>query len=601
MRKSVDATPSRMFGGWLAATALMFVLGAAVCPAATDYTCPMSPTTTISQPSWGGNEAYQGILNWNNYFYSGQTSTQNSSLALYSGEAGYNQSNGNGYNFGVIFDWSTDNSGFQTTYSGQSGGGSPNNNPYWGTFYVEGEDLETAVNAYWWAKAHNGDKAKYLAEVNNIAQGIIDEMWPVSNFYSNHTPWQSGYSGDALKWYGTGYTDTNYQSSERAHDGGGGDWFNDDLMWLAIAFEGAFDVTKDAGTPVLGWRYVTQNMVDYVYANAQAKVSTDGTEVGLMQTFCNANNTKDGGCVYDPVHHLYTGSSWYPNMGAVPNFSFVIAARMLANDLTEQFPNGTYNTEAANVWKYAMNNIIDFDPTGGNPFVNACNSTMSQYASAFGSLSTTQSCAELIGANTAYIIENGTQSNLGYNGEGGYWSGITAPGPSSGWDTVMNYGVAIKAAILMGYYHGNPNGYPDVAQEVANYLMYGISNSNWPYSGTVTYGTSGIPYNILPYYGSSGGSNNNSEQAGIALRDVAFGLSSNVGELSVSVLDGLTLNWAQVNVQAAWNNKNNNNVTFNNWCQSPQAITPASSSGATFYSADDSAAAAGMMTVPGTY
>lgn len=162
----------------------------------------------------GGNEAYQGILNWNNYFYSGQTSTQSSSLALYNGESGYNQSNGNGYNFGVIFDWGTDNSGYQTTYSGQSGG-SPNSDPYWGTFWVEAEALENAVDAYWWAKANNGNKGKYLAEVNNIAQGFIDEQWPLSNFYSHHAPWLNGYLGDTLQWYGTGYQDITHATTEK--------------------------------------------------------------------------------------------------------------------------------------------------------------------------------------------------------------------------------------------------------------------------------------------------------------------------------------------------------------------------------------------------
>lgn len=73
---------------------------------------------------------------------------------------------------------------------------------------------------------------------------------------------------------------------------GPGDWFNDDLMWVAIAFARAYQIT---GTK--GWLEAAENQVDYVWANAQAQTEADGKVVGLLQTFCNKNGGKDAATI----------------------------------------------------------------------------------------------------------------------------------------------------------------------------------------------------------------------------------------------------------------------------------------------------------------
>jgi hypothetical protein len=248
------------------------------------------------------------------------------------------------------------------------------------------------------------------------------------------------------------------------------------------------------------------------------------------------------------------------------------------------------------VWAWAKNNLID--TTSAN--ATTCSQFMANEAAnnaTFNSLSSSQTCAQVhTSNNTGIITVNGIQSNVGYNGMAhngvGYWQWITPPG-DFGLDLIMNYGIAIKAALLMK--DQDPTA-AQIAQQIANYLMYGISNRYWPYSGQVTYGTSGIPYNILPFYGSSivinGVShNNNPGQIAIALRHVAYGINQ-------GSLDGLTKSWAQVNVQAALNIRDEANNMWNNWCQSPLAITKGQGANTTYFSWDDGGGVVGLLTVP---
>lgn len=555
MRKTVHVFSICASGAMVASAALVFALAATGC---------VARAQNQPAPSWTGGDAYQAILNYNNYFYSGQTSTADSSLTLYSGESGYNDSTGNGQNFGVIYN--TDPN--------------PTKQPYWSTFWYEAEEMEVAEDAYWWAVTNSGSTGKYLTEVNNLAQGFVDEQYPLSNFCNKTPPWSGG---NAYCWHGSGYTDIEYEYPINEGNGNGGDWFNDDLMWASRAFVRAYDVTNNNGTPVSDWLTAAENQVSYVWSNARAQFSADGTQVGLLQSFCNTNKPGDGPTSGETCLQQYglSQTTWAPNLDAEVNFPFVIAAKMIANDLTAEGDTGdaaTYNNEAAKVYAWAVNNLITTTTTAAQ----TCTTAMTNLAnsnSTFASLSTSQTCAEVYDANNSGVItEDGSQQTVGFNGESGYWSWIPASSTSS-WDFSMNYGNAIQAAILMGD--------TTTAQQVANYLMYGLDNNdpNHDYAGTYTYG--GISYNILPNYGSEGGNYDGSN--GIALRGVSYALYR-------SDLDQLTLNWAQANLQAAWNNANSNNVMWNDW--TPGDTTGGSTDPSYVYNSwDCSDAVVGMLNV----
>jgi len=203
----------------------------------------------------------------------------------------------------------------------------------------------------------------------------------------------------------------------------------------------------------------------------------------------------------------------------------------------------------------------------------------------------TVTCAEIFDDNNAGP----------FNGENGYWSKYEKSATPSDWDFTMNYGNAIQAAVRMGD--------KQKAQNIANYLMYGLSNPRHPYAG-VYHWDAKTGYNILPYYGPERAvvtngvttlvhadydeGSNYAGSNGIALRGVAYGLSR-------GALDQATLQWAQANVQAAWNNKNEDYVVWDDW-------TPSHVTGKYKYfprqpdyvydSWDCSDAVAGLLTVP---
>jgi hypothetical protein len=592
MRKTVRVFTTCASGAMAAFAALVFALASPAWQA--------QAQTQYSAPSWTGGDAYQAILNWNNYFYSGQYSTASSSLDLYPGEASYNNTTGNGENFGIIYD--NDPPAAPSSY--------PPSSPslaYWETFWTEAEAIEVVEDAYWWAADTKGSPSKYLTEVNNLAEGFIDLQYPTTNFCKNNTPWTSGDSANAYCWHGANYASMWYDSPEGSGKGNGGDWFNDDLMWASMAFARAWRITynADPSAPVSGWLTAAQNQVDYVWANAQAQTNaangaTNGTEVGLLQAFCNTNKASDGGpdgdvpgetCVQSYGTN-YTG--WRPNLDAEVNFSFVNAAMMVGDDLTltgDATDAQTYYNEAAAVYAWAKENLIS------TAFSDAqtCTSTMTSLYNSnttFQGLSTNQTCAEVYDSNSIGTI--GGQS-VGFNGEDGYWNWLSSTPPSQGTgDYSMNYGNAIQAAIRMGD--------TTTAQEIANYLMYGLDQNGEThgYVGNYEYSNTDIPYYVLPNYGQGG---NYSGSNGIALRGIAYGLfqydansSLTQNMSSHAYLDKLALNWAQANMQAAWDNKaNDEDVMWNDW--TPGDTTPNLGGSYNYSSWDCGDAAVGMLTI----
>jgi hypothetical protein len=444
----------------------------------------------------------------------------------------------------------------------------------WHTFWQEAEKIELAEDAYYRAAEKNEPalKTRYKDQVNHLCQGFIDKMYPLSNF---------GKHGDPYDWHGTGYKDTDYSSQRnpRATSSGPGDWFNDDLMWAAIAFARAYQITGEQG-----WRTAAENQVDYVWANAQAQTNAPdggigGTVVGLMQAFCNKNGGKDGDCEPSSTSSP-AAPRWAPNLDAEVNFTFVIAADLLANNTTVKSTHYRQARDAVYAW--AMANLY----TESSEQAQACTKSS-------GTI-----CAEIYDNNNSHT----------FNGEHGHWSKYKVPSepcttPSSNpscWDFSMNYGNAIEAAVRMGDH--------EKAQHIANYLMWGMSNPRHPYAG-VYHWDANTNYNILPYYGPEedvviGGAHtkvpsdydegsNYAGSNGIALRGVAYGLSRHA-------LDRTTLQWARANVQAAWNNKNADKVMWDDWA--PGQVTGSykysKKRDYVYDSWDCSDGVAGLLTVP---
>lgn len=499
----------------------------------------LSASRTISAqiPTWTANnasQAYSGYLSPSYFFYTNTYS--------------WSDPTGNGTLYSIIVDKKGDQA--------------------WHTFWQEAEKIELAEDAFYWAENNTHlIPSGYSDQVNQLSQGFIDQMFPVTNFGAG-APLDGG---DPYNWHGTDFKDTNYSAEHNpnATSSGPGDWFNDDLMWASIAFARAYQIT---GTP--GWLTAAENQVDYVWANAQAQTNSDGTVVGLLQSFCNKNDGKDGDC--DPQNTM--NSPWAPNLDAEVNFTFVIAADLLANDTTTR--STRYQNERNAVYAWAMANL--YSETSPKAMDCTRNSGVT--------------CAEIYDSNST-----GT-----FNGEDGYWSQYQTSANPSATDFSMNYGNAIQAAVRMGDYQK--------AQHIANYLMFGLSNPRHPYVGTYQWDAT-HSYNILPYYGpeqsavmngvvtlSPGDYDEGTNYAGsngIALRGVAYGLFR--GALDINDPNQTTRKWAQANVQAAWNNRNPDSVIWDDWA-------PGHTTGKfkyfpgqgdyVFDSWDCSDALAGLLTVP---
>lgn len=306
-----------------------------------------------------------------------------------------------------------------------------------------------------------------------------------------------------------------------------GDSFNDDLGWAVIAFTRAYQITQ---TPA--FLTAAEENFNTIWNRAQAYENTVGgvTEVGLAQSQPPAGIT--------PTNNP---NNWSPNLDAPANFTFVIAGYLL----TSNTGDSTYENEANEVYNWAIANLYTTTAHNGG----ACNGQSGL------------TCGKILDAN-----------NSAYNLAP--FAGFPATGVSPT-DYSYNYGTAIQATVRYG-----DNA---TAQLIANYLMYNLNNSTYPYA-TPAYTYGGNTYNILPNWG--GSSNNNDATFagfnGIAMRGVAFGVTRNA-------LNATTEAWAQANLQSAWNYANSDNVTWANW------VTPTTGDQ---YSWGDSAALAGMLDIP---
>jgi hypothetical protein len=222
------------------------------------------------------------------------------------------------------------------------------------------------------------------------------------------------------------------------------------------------------------------------------------------------------------------GATWTPNLDSPVNFAFVIAGYLL-HDSTIGTASAGYKSRADAIYKWAKANlyVYNFRPCDRHPSLV---------------------CSKIYDANNTSV-----------------------GGKLGSFDYTYNYGIAIQAATRAGDV--------TVASTVANWLMYDSNNPNYPYVSTYA------GYNILPNYSARGANNacNNCGYNGIALRGIAFGISSG----SLSGTDAL--GWAQANVQSAWNQRGPENVTWDNWA-SPSSGDP--------YSWGDSGAVAGMLDIP---
>lgn len=311
---------------------------------------------------------------------------------------------------------------------------------------------------------------------------------------------------------------------------GGYDWsgdrFNDDLAWAATAFVRAYQITGDRT-----FLSAAEENFDTIWNRAQAEVVTVSgvKEVGLAQ-------------IQPPtgVSPQNNPSNWSPNLDAPANFGFVIAGYLL----TDNTGSSLYKAEANEVYAWAMENLYTISSNNGGP----CKAHMSLV------------CGKIRDAN-----------NTAYNA--GVFAGY-APAGIGPTDFAYNYGIAIQSTVRYGDHTS--------AQRIANYLMYNMNNSNYPYAGTYVYG--GTTYNVLPNWSGSKNNNNSNDAGynGIALRGVAFAITRNA-------VNATTEAWAQANVQAAWNERNSNDVSWANWV-SPTAEDQ--------YSWGDSAALAGLLDIP---
>lgn len=222
------------------------------------------------------------------------------------------------------------------------------------------------------------------------------------------------------------------------------------------------------------------------------------------------------------------GSTWTPSLDSPVNFGFVIAGDLL-HDSTSGAASATYKSRADAIYKWAKANLYVYNFRPCDHHANLV-------------------CSKIYDANN---------TSLG--------------GKLGSYDYTYNYGIAIQAATRAGDV--------TVASTAANWLMYNSNNPNYPYVGTYA------GYNILPNYSARGANNacNNCGYNGIALRGIAFGIFSG------SLAGTNALVWAQANVQSAWNQRNPEDVTWDNWANPTSGDQ---------YSWGDSGALTGMMDIP---
>ena len=162
------------------------------------------------------------------------------------------------------------------------------------------EEIELAVDAYYWSVNNypTHDHSGYVARINALCTGLKYNYW----------------SGGAKHDYGVNF----------AHDA-----FNDDLMWITIAFIRAYQATGNTT-----WQTDAKNIFDVVWS--RARINNDALHYGLGQKQVDANGNP-----------YYLGTPTNPDSPV--NFTCVIAGYLLYN-------NGCgsgYKSDADNVWKWA--------------------------------------------------------------------------------------------------------------------------------------------------------------------------------------------------------------------------------------------------------
>jgi hypothetical protein len=222
------------------------------------------------------------------------------------------------------------------------------------------------------------------------------------------------------------------------------------------------------------------------------------------------------------------GSNWTANLDSPVNFTFIIAGHIL-HDNTWGSERAIYESQADAVYAWAKANlyVYNFKP---------CNN------------------------QSAFVCSKVYDSN-----------NTSVGGKIGSSDYTYNYGIAIQAATR--------ENDSTAASTVANWLMYDSNNPNYPYAGTYN------GYNVLPNYSALGANNscNDCGYDGIALRGIGFAISRGF------LADTNALPWAQANVQSAWNNRNSDNVMWDDW------VSPTTGDQ---YSWGDSGALAGMLDIP---
>lgn len=218
--------------------------------------------TVKPAPSWTQNNAYQAWEGFKNYFYTS---------VLNKGDIIAEKQNGN----------------------------------EWSSMWQEAEEIEVAEDAFYWAqKIPGGDTSNYLAHVNNLSQGFIDNMTPAF------------YTVSYLDW--------------------SGNRFNDDLMWASIAFARAYQIT---GKKNATWLQAAENQFNAVWKRAQAGNG------GLIQSQKPTPEQPD--------------PNWVPNEDAPVNFAFVIAGYLIYDNAPSTDPDReSYKDHADTVYAWASANLF---------------------------------------------------------------------------------------------------------------------------------------------------------------------------------------------------------------------------------------------------
>lgn len=231
---------------WFSLTVLLSILGATY-PASAQYTL---------------DDTYANWTNYNTYFLANDGNTQNPGKFFAKVQGGANR-----------------------TISG---------------FWEEAEEIETAVDAYYWSVANypTHDHSAYVDEINSLCTGFTNH---------NGHDWSS-------------------------------DLFNDDLDWAIIAFTRAYQVTHAPGQLT-----DAENNFTTVWTRAQAPGGSGDGNSGLLQS---------------QPH----GTDWVANLDSPVNFTSVIAGYLLYDNTgTASYKtdaDSVYNWSIANLYTTSVDSGV---------------------------------------------------------------------------------------------------------------------------------------------------------------------------------------------------------------------------------------------------